>query len=651
MERRMLVVNDGRSTRDVPLSHSKDPSRGGGMFTEIHFDPSASENTNRACLPTTIPDLVHARAIETPDAPAVAAGPRTLTYRELDAHANRLGGMLRSRGAGPDAVIGVLANRSPEMIAGALAIWKAGAAYLPLDVSYPSDRLKYIANDARCTLLMCARGLSHPFAENIAEAVPIDLCDPTVATPPAVEHTAEHLAYLIYTSGSTGRPKGVEISHASLLNLLAWHQATFDVRPSDRASQVAAVGFDAAVWETWPYLAAGGSVHIPDDAVRSEPQALRDWLVSQGVTVAFVPTAIAERLVAMPWPQGSRLRILLTGGDTLHSYPPAGLPFLLVNNYGPTECTVVATSGPIHSCDQPDVPPTIGRPIDNTQVHILDEDLRPVPVGSVGEIHIGGAGLARGYRNQPELTAARFIANPFQPGARLYKTGDLARYLPDGRIAFVGRADEQIKIRGFRIEPNEIVAALNAYPGIAASAVVAGEMGGGEKRLVAYVVPLAESLPTKSELQIALRSRLPEFMVPAVFVRLDALPIGLHGKIDRRALPEPSSANVVCDAARQGPRGAVEEYVAGLVKTLLQLDQVGVDDNFFLLGGHSLLGTQLIARIGNVFEIDMSLRSVFEAPTVAQLSAKVEQLLIARVESMTEDDARRILEQRSEAGP
>jgi acyl carrier protein len=353
--------------------------------------------------------------------------------------------------------------------------------------------------------------------------------------------------------------------------------------------------------------------------------------------------------LVLKWPNQAALRTLLTGGDTLHNYPPPELPFQVVNNYGPTECTVVATSEVLHPYDQPDRRPTIGRAIDQTQVHILDEQRREVPVGSVGEIYIGGVGVARGYRNEPELTAARFVPSPFQPGARLYKTGDLARCLADGRIAFIGRSDDQIKIRGFRIEPNEIVAALNDVPGVAASAVVASEVGGGDKRLVAYVVLGADAQPTKSGLQEALQSRLPEYMVPAVFVRVDALPVGLHGKIDRGALPEPNPVNTLRDGAFQEPRSQVEETVAGLVQGLLGVERVSVEDNFFLLGGHSLLGTQLIARICSTFGVELGLRSVFEAPTVAQLSTKIEQLLIAKLDTMSEEEARLQLERHAQA--
>jgi amino acid adenylation domain-containing protein len=532
------------------------------------------------------------------------------------------------------------------MIVGALASWRVGAAYLPLDTSYPLERLRFIVEDAGCEIVLFAPSAPPAVPRMARCAIPIDLEASSAEASrldAGVGFSPDALAYVIYTSGSTGRPKGVEITQGSLLNLVSWHRRRFDVRPSDRASQVAAVGFDAAVWETWPYLAAGASLHIPADDRRSEPDAFRDWLLSECITIAFAPTPMAERLVVLPWPATVPLRFLLTGGDTLHSYPPPDLSFALVNNYGPTECTVVTTSGRVQPYDTVERRPGIGRPIDNLEVFLLDDAREPVAAGEIGEMYVGGAGVARGYRNRPELTSERFVESPFDANSRLYRTGDLARYLPDGNIAFVGRTDDQIKIRGFRIEPNEIVAALNACREVAASAVVASDLGGGDKRLVAYVVPNAGAPVSKAALDAALRASLPDYMVPAVFVRLDALPIGPHGKVDRSALPEPTPTNTLRDSDFQAPRSRVEECIADLVQGLLKIDRVSVDDNFFLLGGHSLFGTQLIARICKLFGVDMSLRDVFEAPTIAQLATRVEALVVSKLEAMTDDEAQRLL--------
>ncbi len=453
------------------------------------------------------------------------------------------------------------------------------------------------------------------------------------------------MAYLIYTSGSTGQPKGVEVTHGGLLNLVRWHQRAFRVTPADRASQLSALGFDAAVWELWPYLAAGASIHLPDGVTTDQPEAIRDWIVSQGITISFLATPLAERLMTLEWPAKTSLRTMLTGADTLHHYPPRKLRFQLVNNYGPTECTVVATSGTVLPNEHPDRLPTIGRPIDNLQIHILNENMQQVPDGEAGEIYIGGPSVARGYRNRPDLTAERFILDPFSPemGARLYKTGDLARYLPDGQIAFLGRVDEQIKIRGFRIEPAEIVKVLDEHPAVQSSIVVAREVAPGDKRLVAYFVPAPRAQSTHTEMRNFLAGRLPEYLVPATFVKLQAMPLNPSGKVDRAALPAPNAENTLRDNVFVAPRNPIEERLAAILAPLLGLDKVSMEDNFFLLGGHSLLGTQLIARVRDAFGIELTLRTLFDAPTVARLSAQVEMLLVAKLEAMSEAEAQRLL--------
>src|SRR5438445_492569 len=337
---------------------------------------------------------------------------------------------------------------------------------------------------------------------------------------------------------------------------------------------------------------------------------------------------------ALEWPKETALRVLLTGADTLHRHPPAGLPFTLVNNYGPTEAAVVTTSGAIGSAPNHGRP-SIGAPIDNVDVHILDEHLRPVPNGAVGELCIGGAGVARGYRNRPELTAGRFVPDPFsaRPGARLYRTGDRARRLANGDIAFLGRMDGQLKVRGFRIEPAEIVAALDADSAIVASAVAVHDDGAGDRRLVAYVVPAPGTEPLPSMLRDRLKASLPEYMIPAVFVRVEALPLTANGKIDRDALPAPDVADVLRDEPLTAPRTPVEQRLALIVASLLDASDVGVTDNFFLLGGHSLLGTQLIARVRDAFGVDLPLRAVFDHPTVEALAAEVERAILARIEA------------------
>jgi amino acid adenylation domain-containing protein len=503
--------------------------------------------------------------------------------------------------------------------------------------------------DAPVQILLAGQRMADGLGVRPQNVVPLDaegrLAAPGTSEPVVARAKAENLAYVIYTSGSTGQPKGVEITHDSLLNLVFWHQQTFDVKPSDRATQLASSGFDAAVWELWPYLTAGASVFLCGDAIRNEPMALRNWLVAQRITITFVPTPLAERMMTLEWPRETALRIFLTGADTLHSYPPPNLPFTLINNYGPTECTVVASSGPVLSNGRPDVLPPIGRPIANTQIYILNEQMQQVPVGVVGGIYIGGAGLARGYLNRPELTAERFVPNPLSsdPNARLYKTGDLARYLPDGQIAFLGRVDEQVKIRGFRIEPVEVVRVLDEHADVHASVVLAREVEPGDKRLIAYFVPAANAQPTHTELHNFIAARLPEYMVPTLFVKLTGLPLNPNGKVDRAALPEPNAGNVLRDDAFVAPRTPIEQRVAEILAALLGLEQVSREDNFFLLGGHSLLGTQVIARVRDSFGVELGLRTLFDGPTVAELSAQIEAALLAKLEAMSELEAQHFL--------
>lgn len=586
-----------------------------------------------------VTDLVAAQARISPYAPALVSNGQILTYGDLELRSNQLSHLLVSFGVGPEVVVGLCLDRGPDMVIAALAIMKVGGAYLPLDPECPPDRLRFMLEDASSPVLITRREVDR-MIEGRWQVLDIDEQAARIssypATAPAIAVSKDNLAYVIYTSGSTGRPKGVQITHGNLLNLISWHTRAFSISPADRASQLASIAFDAAVWEVWPNLAAGSSVHFPDEATRVSPDLLRDWLITERITVSFVSTPLAESLISLEWPRDGALRILLTGGDTLRSYPPSDLPFTFVNNYGPTECTVVTTSGTVHPNPQPVGLPAIGRPIDNLQVFILDEQLQPVPEGEVGELHIGGASLGRGYLNRPDLDAEKFVSDPFSrvPGERLYKTGDLARYLPAGEIAFVGRMDEQIKIRGYRIEPGEIAALLHQHPSIKASVVVARD-DNGDKRLVAYVVSVPDAEFTHSSLQDFLKQYLPDYMVPAVFVEIPSLPLTSSGKIDRAALPAPGPDNTVGDQLHVAPRTPVEERVVAILSDLLGIQQVSVNDNFFFLGGHSLLGTQLIARTRDFFGIELPLRTVFDSPTPAELSAVIEEML--RKESTSAD--------------
>src|SRR5581483_9050229 len=391
------------------------------------------------------------------------------------AQANKLAHYLQDLGVGPGVFAGVCIQRSPQFVLAALAIMKAGGAYVPLDPTYPAERLAYMLQNAQVPVLVTRGAALTTVPRGPWRTVDLDAEQAHISdfpeSAPSWAHSTANPAYLIYTSGSTGRPKGVAITHANLLNLIAWHVRAFDVTATDCASQVAGLGFDAAVWEIWPYLTAGASLHIADEVTRKSPEKLRDWLVARQITICFAPTPIAEFLITMEWPGETPLRRLLTGGDVLRNYPRPNLPFAVFNNYGPAECTIVSTSTRVVPETDPASLPSIGAPIANASIYILDENLIPVPEGSSGEIYIGGAQVADGYLNQPELTAEKFIHNPFSQewGSRLYKTGDLGRWRSDGKIDFLGRVDDQVKIRGQRIEPDEIAAWLNRHPAVLSS--------------------------------------------------------------------------------------------------------------------------------------------------------------------------------------
>jgi amino acid adenylation domain-containing protein len=609
--------------------------------------------------------LFERQAERAPDALAVSSSRGQLTYGELHARASQLAHRLRALGVGPEILVGLCVPRSPAMLAGALGILKAGGAYLPLDPCEPQSRLNFMFADAGVSVVVTETSLLEKMVGENRQVITIDELGELSESENGVSENRERmdsesgspvtsrtLAYVIYTSGSTGTPKGVEIAHESLSNLVSWHQNAFKVISSDRASCVARVGFDAAVWEVWPYLTAGASLHIPDEEKLKDPEDFKTWLVAQGITISFVPTPMAERLLALSWPAKTDLRMMLTGGDTLHTNPSCNLPFLLVNNYGPTECAVVATSGLVTAQRSENRLPPIGRAISNTEVYILDERMNEVSAGTPGEIYIGGLGVARGYRNRPDLTLERFVSNPFDGGTgRLFKTGDCAQKLADGQIAFLGRFDEQIKIRGFRIEPNEIVAALDEHPAVSQSAVIARKVGEGDSRLVAYFVQRPNRLATVSELRDFLSQRLPNYMVPSMFVTIEAMPLTPNGKVDRAALPAPDAANTLGEDVFHAPRTEVEQVVAGILAPLLGVERVDVEANFFALGGHSLLGIQLISRVRDALGIELSLRTVFEAPSVAEVSTEIDRLLCAKLEAMSEEEVQRSLNVAEKAQP
>ncbi|HVB22528.1 MAG TPA: non-ribosomal peptide synthetase [Ktedonobacteraceae bacterium] len=603
-----------------------------------------------------IPQLIAQQATSTPDAIALHHGNDSISYGNLNQRANQLAHCLIELGVGPNVLVACYFERSFDLIIALLAILKAGGAYVPLDPAYPTERLDFMLADTQAPILLTQSKLVRQLPVTNARTICLDAAAaPHLSLPetdPPALATADDLAYVIYTSGSTGYPKGVEITHRSLLNLIFWHQQAFEVTANDKATQVASPSFDATGWELWPYLTIGASVTLIDKEMSLSPVTLRDWFIAHNITISFLPTALAESIIALHWPSSVPLRYLLTGADTLRHYPSPDLPFALINNYGPTEATVVTTSGRIlpassqESAPQHNQPPAIGRPITNMQVFLLDKQLQQVPVGTTGELYIGGVGLAKGYLNRPELTAERFIPHPFSsdPAARLYKTGDLARWLPNGQLAFMGRIDQQIKLRGYRIEPEEIMAAINEHPAVQTSLVVAREDTPGDQRLVAYVVCQHPMSISDNELHAALAARLPDYMVPSVFIQLNTLPLTPNGKVDRAALPVPDNAAIRRADTNDAPVTPTEEALEKIIAPLLGLERIGRDENVFLLGGHSLFGTQVIMRVAESFGVEMTLRTLFNAPTIAQLAHEIERLILARIETMSDDEVAHMLE-------
>ncbi len=575
-------------------------------------------------------ELVEEQARVRPEALAAEGGGRKMSYRELNERAERLAERLRGHGVRSGSLVAIYLERSIEMVVALLGVWKAGGAYVPIDPEYPAERVRFMLEDTQALVVLTQKSLSKAVPAAAAVILDLDAEEERVAGSPRRRAkrsamSAEQLAYVIYTSGSTGRPKGVPITHGSLFNLICWHQQAYEVTPADRATQIAGPAFDASVWEIWPYLTAGASVHIPDEATRLDLGRLVRWLIEQRITLTFLPTPLAEAALRESWPEDGALRVLLTGGDRLNQRPAQKLPFRLINHYGPTENTVVSTCAEVRANDTSHAAPPIGRPLPNTRAYVLDAQLQPMPIGVPGELLVGGVQLAAGYLNRAELSAEKFIPDPFSatPGARLYKTGDLVRYLPDGNIEFLGRIDHQVKIRGYRIELGEIEAVLGRLPQVLEAVAVVREDQPGDKRVVAYVVPHDGQAFALGELRSVLKQHLPDYMVPSAFVTLDKLPLTPNGKVDRKALPTPERSALE-HVAYIAPRTPTEEIVAGIWAEVLGLERVGIEDDFFELGGHSLLATQVVSRARKALGVELPLRDLFNAPTVAGLAARIE---------------------------
>jgi amino acid adenylation domain-containing protein len=576
---------------------------------------------------------IEMQAERAPESVALSYAAESLTYSALNTRANRVARRLRSMGVGPEVVVGLFVGRSSDMVVGLLAVLKAGGAYVPLDPAYPADRLAFMLDEAQASVLLTEEKRVGELPECTARVLCLDTeresSDAQSGANLDGEPAAANLAYVIYTSGSTGKPKGVQVTHGALANLLTAMHRLLPISDRDALLAVTTLSFDIAALEIFLPLMVGARVELIDRDVAADGCLLAERLNDAGITYFQATPATWRLLLEAGW-RGNPTLTMLCGGETL----PRGLADRLIskgavlwNVYGPTETTVWSSAWRVEADD---APISIGSPIANTRFYVLDRRLRAVPVGIVGELYIGGAGLARGYRNRAGLTAERFIPDPFAnpPGGRIYRTGDLARWRPDGKLECLGRVDHQVKIRGFRVELGEIEAALVRHQAVREAVVAARPDSSGEMSLAAYIV-LRDALDPSiaAELRRWLQGTIPDYMVPSAFVFLDTLPLTPNGKIDRQALPEPGRARPPAGANFVPPRGPIEEALADIWSDLLRVETVGAHDSFFECGGHSLLAIQLLSRLRNTFEIEVSLPDFLEDPTVSRLARIVEQTL------------------------
>ncbi|MBZ5554814.1 MAG: amino acid adenylation domain-containing protein [Acidobacteriia bacterium] len=574
--------------------------------------------------------LFEAQVEKTPDAVAVVFEGEQLSYRQLNQRANQLAHFLRSLGAAPDTFVGVCMERSLEMVVALYGILKAGAAYVPIDPDYPRERVAFMLEDAHTPVLLTQQRLAADLPAHGARMVCLDTAWPEISQHrgqnPEVTATAGNLAYMIYTSGSTGKPKGAMNTHRGISNRLLWMQERYQLTAANVVMQKTPFSFDVSVWEFfWPLL-NGASLVVARPGGHQDPAYLADLIEHRHITVLhFVPSMLRVFLEEPGLERCRSLRHVICSGEALgfdlQERFFERLHAQLHNLYGPTEAAVDVT----HWTCQPNSPlhfVPIGRPVANTQTYILDGRLQPVPIGVAGELHLGGVQIGRGYHNRPELTAEKFIPDPFrqEPGARLYKTGDLARYLPDGNIEFLGRIDHQVKIRGLRIELGEIEFQLAAHPAVKEVVVVARQDEPGDQRLVAYLVAGEAAAPGTSELRTFLLHTLPDYMVPAAFVWLKQLPLSPNGKVDRRALPAPDKTQRDLEKPFVAPRTELERALAGLWQSALNVEKVGLEDNFFELGGHSLLLVQVHGKLRAHLHRDLPITELFQYPTIRALA-------------------------------
>ncbi|MBD0328126.1 MAG: amino acid adenylation domain-containing protein, partial [Pyrinomonadaceae bacterium] len=603
----------------------------------IEWNNTQTDYPKNKCLHQLFEEQVE----KTPDAVAVVFENQQLTYRQLNTKANQLAHYLQKLGVGSDVLVGICLERSLELVVGLLGILKAGGAYVPLDPNYPTDRIAFMLEDTQLKVILTQQQLSKILFVHQAELICFDKDYETIVQQNQVNPSSEvkpaSLAYIIYTSGSTGKPKGVLVNHANVVRLFGATKPWFNFNTQDVWTLFHSIAFDFSVWEIWGALLYGGRLVVVPYEVSRSPKAFYELLSQQQVTVLNQTPSAFRQIIKVEESadtqlQLKQLRYVIFGGEALdiQSLQPWFEHYgdkspQLVNMYGITETTVHVTYRPLTITDLNQAQTSvISSPIPDLQVYVLDKYQQLLPIGVPGEMCIGGAGLARGYLNRPELTEQRFIFNPFAPGTRLYRSGDLARYLSTGELEYLGRIDNQVKIRGFRIELGEIEATLSQHPFVREAVVVAREDVVSDKRLIAYIVAKLDANLIQTELRSFLKQHLPEYMLPSAFVLMDCLPLTSNGKIDRRALPAPEQTRPDLEVIFVAPRTPVEEMLAEIWTNILGLEKVGIHDNFFELGGHSLLIVQLFARVRATFQVDLPFQTLFDAPTVATFAQTLE---------------------------
>jgi surfactin family lipopeptide synthetase A len=654
-----IIVDPAQRLSDLPLLTESERRQ-----QLVEWNNTRTEYPTHKC----IHELFEAQVEKIPGAVAVVFEDRRLTYRELNNRANQLAHYLRKLGVGPGVFVGICLDRSPEMIVALLGVLKAGGAYVPLDSSYPEARLEYMLKDSGVAVLLTFQELSRRLPEYAGRTICLDQERQVIGSESTAnlpnEATENDISYVMYTSGSTGNPKGIMIPHKAISNHMMWMLEAFPLDRNDRVAQRAPFSFDASVWELFAPLLAGGQLILARPEGNRDAEYLVKFVQKEQISILQVVPTLLQMLLDENLAQCSSLRRVFCGGEPLstqlYTRFRRQLAVPLINLYGPTEAAIDAT---YYACSEDDFSDwmPIGRPIANTQIYILDQQGQPVPIGVEGELYIGGLGLAQGYVNQPELNAEKFIANPFntEPGAKLYKTGDLARYLPDGNIQFLGRVDNQIKIRGIRIELEEIEAVLNQHPKVREAIVIVREDRPGDKRLVAYLVEDENQELSADEFKRFLKTKLPDYMVPSAWMNLASLPTTPNGKINRAALPAPVADRLAAVEGFTAPRTQLEKTIARIWAEVLKVEKAGIHDNFFDLGGHSLIATQVISRMRKVFALEIPLRALFDSPTIEQMAAAIMErqgepltadeitCVLDRLEPLSEDGAKRHLVEKS----